>query len=104
MGALLGKFGAGSHKPGSGSASALQGMLSAQLLLTVIDLTAQKKDKANYAGHLPRLLEIRKAIVETIYPTLERLFHEDATVFDQVIELRTKRDEEKNPFKRQEYI
>src|SRR6185312_13542047 len=104
MGALLVKFGAGSHKPGSGSASALQGMLSAQLLLTVIDLTAQKKDKSSYARNLPRLLEIKKAITETIYPDLERLFHEDATVLDLVIELRNRRDEEKNSFKRQAYI
>lgn len=104
MGTLLGKFGAGGHKPGSGSASALQGMLSAQLLLTVIDLTARKKDKPTYAKNLPRLLEIKKTIVDTTYPALERFFDEDATVFDQVIELRDKRDKEKDPFKRQAYI
>ena len=40
---LLEKFGKGSHVPGSGSAAAFQGMLSAQLILTVISLTLDKK-------------------------------------------------------------
>lgn len=33
---LLEKFGAGNHKPGSGSAAAFQGLLSAQLIRTFI--------------------------------------------------------------------
>lgn len=45
---LLEKFGAGNHKPGSGSAAAFQGMLSAKLLVTVISLTNELKRRDNY--------------------------------------------------------
>lgn len=97
---LLRKFGAGNHKPGSGSASAFQGMLSAKLILTVINLTERKNSKGNYTRHLPELLGIRKDIEEKIYPELERLFHEDALEFDKVIDLRRQRDDESDPFKK----
>jgi len=40
---LLKKFGSGKHKPGSGSAAAFQGMLSAKLIHTVIDLTKSRE-------------------------------------------------------------
>jgi len=40
---LLKKFGSGKHKPGSGSAAAFQGMLSAKLIHTVIDLTLSRE-------------------------------------------------------------
>lgn len=50
---LLKKFGAGNHKPGSGSAAAFQGMISAQLLITVINLTNENKRKKHYSHVLP---------------------------------------------------
>ena len=77
-GRLLGKFGAGNHKPGSGSASALQGMLSAQMLLTVIDLTNDPKRRKNYAEYLPKLLKIKQEIESRIYIRLEYLFQTDS--------------------------
>ncbi|MBU2269497.1 MAG: cyclodeaminase/cyclohydrolase family protein, partial [Bacteroidetes bacterium] len=46
---LLEKFGSGGHKPGSGSAAALQGMLSAKLLITVISLTNEPKRREKYS-------------------------------------------------------
>jgi formiminotetrahydrofolate cyclodeaminase len=70
---LLQKFGAGSHKPGSGSAMAFQGMLSAQLLKTVIDLTTQNGRKEVYREWLPELYRIKKEIEERIYLNLEEL-------------------------------
>jgi formiminotetrahydrofolate cyclodeaminase len=50
---LLGKFGLGNHVPGSGSATALQGLLSAQLISTVINLTSSEKHRNKYQSVLP---------------------------------------------------
>ena len=47
---LMEKFGAGNHKPGSGSAAAFQGMVSAKLISTVISLTAEEKEFLFRAG------------------------------------------------------
>lgn len=85
---LLAKFGAGGHKPGSGSAAALQGLLSAQLMRTVIELTLDHRRRAPYAQHLPRLNEIKTRIERAHYPALERLLYEDAAQFDKVISFR----------------
>ena len=93
-GKLLEKFGAGNHKPGSGSASAFQGMLSAQMLLTVINLTNDPKRRKNYAKYLPELLGIKQEIESRIYIQLEYLFQTDSEHFDRVIKLREQRDEE----------
>lgn len=90
---LLEKFGAGEHKPGSGSASAFQGMLSAQLLITVIDLTDQPNRREKYKGKLNDLLRIRDDIRTRLYPTMQRLFQEDSDLFDKVIGLRRECDE-----------
>src|SRR5258708_1911164 len=89
---LLEKFGAGEHKPGSGSACAFQGLLSAQLLLTVIDLTDQPNRREKYKDNLDELLRIREDIQSRLYPTMERLFQEDSDLFDKVIGLRRERD------------
>ena len=91
---LLDKFGKGSHKPGSGSAAAFQGMIAAQLIHTVIALTNQDKYKANYEKALPELLKQDNDITKRIYPSLENLFQKDAVLFDKVIVLREKRDKE----------
>ncbi len=93
---LLEKFGAGMHKPGSGSASAFQGMLSAQLLLTVIDLTNQPERKEKYKNNLVKLLSIRDDVQLRLYPALEKLFQEDSEHFDIVIGLRRQRDAARN--------
>lgn len=93
-GKLLEKFGAGNHKPGSGSASAFQGMLAAQMLRTVIDLTLEPKRKSIYQSHIPELLNIKRKIDERIYPNLKRLFQVDSDQFDYVINLRIQRDNE----------
>jgi len=90
---LLEKFGAGSHKPGSGSAAALQGILGANLLLTVIMLTKDKKRQRRYSENLPKLLDIESEIKNRLLPELEDLFHEDSKQFDIVIKLRTQREQ-----------
>lgn len=96
-GELLQKFGAGDHKPGSGSAVALQGMLSAKLIQNVIYLTDNSNQRHNYNEWLPKLLAIDSEIESQIYPSLERLFQEDANQFDKVINLRKARDNETDP-------
>ncbi len=96
---LLKKFGAGSHKPGSGSAAALGGMLSAQLILTVIDRTL---DKPQYAGRKTRLLEIQKVINDRIYPELENLFQKDSEQFHKHMVFRLAKKDEKDPIHRKE--
>jgi Zn-dependent peptidase ImmA (M78 family)/formiminotetrahydrofolate cyclodeaminase len=98
IGELLLKFGAGEHKPGSGSASALQGMLSAQMIRTVIDLTTSPKHSAKYTLHIPQLKKIKNDIEDRIYPELVRLFQEDSDHFDIVIKLREERNAEQDTF------
>lgn len=94
---LLSKFGAGNHKPGSGSAAALQGIMAAQLIRTVIDLTKSPKRREFYANQLSNLLKIESEIEGRILPNLERLFHDDSKQFDKVIQLRERRDAEVEP-------
>ena len=95
---LLEKFGAGSHKPGSGSAAAFQGMLSAKLLVTVISLTIDIKRRSKYKEAYPTLVEMDTRIKERIFPELTRLFNEDAIQFGKTINAREERNREKDPF------
>ncbi len=92
----------GDHVPGAGSATAFQGMLSAQLIQNVINLTANSNQKHHYKERLPRLLVIDSKIKNQIYPSLERLFQEDAIQFDKVVKLRKARDEETDLYKKNE--
>ncbi|RYX80959.1 ImmA/IrrE family metallo-endopeptidase, partial [bacterium] len=93
---LLNKIGAGSHKPGSGSAAALNGILSCKLLLTVIELTLDSKRAKTYSHCKNELEEFKNLIVSNISPRLETLFEEDSKQFDKAIQKRKERDEEKN--------
>lgn len=99
---LLQKFGDGDHKSGSGSAAVLQGMLSAKLIQNVIYLTDNSNQKHNYKKSLPKLLAIDLEIKNRIYPSLERLFQEDADQFHKVIKLRKARDGENEPKRKNE--
>ena len=87
---LLEKFGAGEHKPGSGSAAALHGLLSASLLQTVITLTLSKP---KYDPYHTRFREIKEDIDDHLCPLLKELFHLDSVQFDKVIQSRNARDE-----------
>lgn len=94
---LLAKFGAGNHKPGSGSAAAFQGMLSAELLVTVISLTNEEKRRNTYKSSLPKLLKMNTEIRDRILPELTGLFQEDSIQFGKAIASRKERDDEKDP-------
>lgn len=90
-GKLLDKFGSGTHAPGSGSAAALMGILSAKLIITVGKLSLRKNE---YQKDHSKIAYINQRIEEDIEPELRRLFEEDATIFDEVIRLRVARDKE----------
>lgn len=91
LGRLLKKFGSGSHKPGSGSAVALQGMVAAQMVRTVIELT---KEKPAYKNRVKDLEIIISEIDDKIYPALEELIQKDSVQFGKAIEARKARNAE----------
>lgn len=93
-GKLLEKFGAGVHAPGSGSAAALMGILSAKLIITVGKISLRKPE---YHKDHSKIEYINLRIEQDIEPELRRLFEEDASIFDEVIKLRQARDQEINP-------
>ncbi|MDO1449626.1 cyclodeaminase/cyclohydrolase family protein [Rhodocytophaga aerolata] len=97
---LLDKIGAGNHKPGSGSAAALNGILCCKLLLTVIELTLDPKRAKIYAQCSVEFNQIKSKIKETIGPRLEELFKEDAIQFDKAIQKRIERDKVLNQQKK----
>lgn len=99
---LLQKFGKGNHKPGSGSAVAVQGLLSAQLIRTVISLTNEEKRRKHYAEVLPELLRMNSEIETRIYPALEKLCEHDSIQFDKYITRLRDRDHETDHQRQQE--
>ncbi len=101
---LLRKFGAGDHKPGSGSAAAYLGLLSAQLLRTVIELTDDPKRYATYSKYLPELRKIREEIDTKILPELEELFQTDSDKFHIAIQAREDRNSETDIYKKNELV
>lgn len=101
---LLDKFGVGEHKPGSGSAAAFQGMLSAQLIKTVISITTGEKYKNIYQGVVSEFLKMKAEIEKEIYPELGRLLDADSIQFDKVIQLRNARKNEKDPIKKSQLL
>ena len=99
---LLKKFGAGNHKPGSGSAAAYQGLLAAQLIRTVISLTTDPKRRKDYQSYVAEMTRIDSEIETRVYPALARLMQADSDQFDQVIILRKTRIAETDPARKNE--
>ena len=87
-GQLFEKFGSGGHKPGSGSAAALMGILSCKLTLTVCKLTLGKE---KYKAAHKEVGYVKQQIEERIEPKLQSIFQKDAEVFDAVIVARRAR-------------
>lgn len=81
---LLQRFGSGGHKPGSGSAAALNGMLSAALSQTVIALTS---GRPGYEDET--ILELQVDRLEDIRSQLLLDFQRDSEVWHLVITART---------------
>jgi Zn-dependent peptidase ImmA (M78 family)/formiminotetrahydrofolate cyclodeaminase len=93
---LLEKFGKGEHKPGSGSAAAFQGMISTQLLITVISLTCDEKRGSTYKSVVSEMQKISQELEDKFFPKLTDLFIKDSIQFDKTIKSRFARDEEDN--------
>ena len=89
---LLKKFGKGGHKPGSGSAAAFHGLISAHLLRTVISLTCDRNRNGQYTQDIPALKKIDADVEERLLPALEQLFQLDSEQFDRVFKCRTERN------------
>lgn len=83
---LMHELGKGGHKPGSGSAAALQGMISAKLAQTVISVTKTKKFREKYSEVIPDLTIRYEEIENIIFPNLVNFFKEDAFYFDKYIQ------------------
>ncbi|MBO6573170.1 MAG: cyclodeaminase/cyclohydrolase family protein [Balneola sp.] len=88
---LLDKFGAGKHKPGSGSASAMLGLISCKMTQTVIKLTIKKP---KYKSFKSRFEEIKNSIQQGIENDLKNALNEDSIQFDKVYKARVERDKE----------
>jgi formiminotetrahydrofolate cyclodeaminase len=93
---LLEKFGKGNHIPGSGSASAFNGLMACKLLLTVLKLTIDPKRGKTYTHIKNQCITIIREIEDTIFPKLCDLFDKDSIEFDKSITLRQARDTETN--------
>ena len=91
---LLTKFGSGLHKPGSGSAAALLGLVSCKLVQTVISLS---HGRDQYQGVQVQLTLANQDILGDIEPTLLSAVQEDSEQFDRVIKARRLRDDETDP-------
>jgi len=85
---LLDDFGAGKASPGSGSAAALMGLLAVKLIRTVCKKSLEKEA---CAAAKPTLIYVLEQ-VEALEPTLVSLFEKDAREFDEIVEIRKRRD------------
>lgn len=97
---LLSAFGAGNASPGSGSAAALMGLLSAKLILTVCSKSAEKPECKKDEKIFEYISQQIKAEIE---PKLQQLFEKDAHDFDRVVELRRLRDQTTNTQEKSAY-
>jgi formiminotetrahydrofolate cyclodeaminase len=86
---LLEKFGSGGHKPGSGSAAALMGIIACKLLRTVITLT---KTRDTYKENFDQLNLVDRQLIDRLEPFLIESVQSDAIQFDRVIKARRERD------------
>jgi len=97
---LLTKFGSGLHKPGSGSAAALVGLVSCKLVQTVISLS---NGRDQYQGVEAQITLANQDLLGDIEPTLISAVQEDSEQFDRVIQARRLRDAEDDPTKKRQF-
>jgi formiminotetrahydrofolate cyclodeaminase len=90
---LLIKLGSGGHKPGSGSAAALVGLVACTLIQTVVSLSSGRDQ---YQGVKAQLTLANQDILDGIEPVLLAAVQEDSNQFDRVIRARRLRDAETN--------
>lgn len=76
---LLDEFGAGSHKPGSGSAAALLGLLSCKMMQTVIAVTLRNHQ---YARNYSQVEFVGSTITSRHEPFFRDAVQQDSVLFD----------------------
>ena len=96
---LLTKFGSGGHKPVSGSAAALLGLVACKLIQTVVTLSAGRDQ---YQGVEAQLTLANQDILDGIEPVLLAAMQEDSDQFDRVIALRNQRNAETDKVKKRQ--
>jgi formiminotetrahydrofolate cyclodeaminase len=77
---LLDHFGAGRHKPGSGSAAALLGLVSCKMMQTVITVTRRNP---GYADNMAQLDYIESMLVDRDEPFFREAVQQDSEQFDR---------------------
>ena len=77
---LLEEFGAGRHKPGSGSAAALLGLLACKMMQTVITVTHRN---SQYAANFSQLNLVDTAIKSKYDPFFRDAVQRDSAQFDR---------------------
>ena len=97
---LLDKIGSGKHIPGSGSAAALNGIVAAKLLITVLQATLRPKRERGYGHVWEKCKSIKEEVDNDLIPELEYLFQEDSDQFDRAINKRLERDKQENQKKK----
>lgn len=97
---LLDKFGEGNHRPGSGSAASLMGILSGKLILTVCKLSLRKPKYKARRGDFELIIS---KIESEIIPQLLDFFHKDADIFDAVIQARIARESSTSEAEKKNY-
>ncbi|PZX52566.1 cyclodeaminase/cyclohydrolase family protein [Algoriphagus chordae] len=86
---LLDAFGQGSHIPGSGSASALSGLIAVELMKTVVTLSLGREQ---YSEHASQFEFILNELNTRSKPKFTELFNADIQVFHKVSYHRRLRD------------
>ncbi len=97
---LLDNFGAGKPSPGSGSATALLGLLSAKMILTVCEISLRKNECISTHKEFRY---IKDQIETKIEPKLKSLFEKDAQDFEKIVALRGLRDKTKKSSEKSRY-
>lgn len=97
---LLVKIGKGKHVPGSGSVAALNGLLSCELIATVLSLTLRPNTLKSRKSFEDQFKEIILDVETNIKPSLEILFQQDSDEFNQLMEVRFARRDSENQFQR----
>jgi formiminotetrahydrofolate cyclodeaminase len=77
---LLDEFGAGRHKPGSGSAAALLGLLACKMMLTVVAITRRN---AQYSANFAQLEFVGSVLSDRHEPFFSDAVQRDSVTFDR---------------------
>jgi formiminotetrahydrofolate cyclodeaminase len=83
--ALLDEFGAGRHKPGSGSAAALLGLVGCKMMQTVVAVTLRN---AQYSSNFAQLEFVGSVLTNRLEPFFREAVQRDAVQFDRVYQAR----------------